>query len=107
MWKEKRMTYHRAWQRFNAAVHCLVGPGDLRERMSVAVFKFDSLLPDELPQSIQEPFRKLRTAFETAKPSAGEGQWVASINAMGEDELARLAGEIVGLYDTACRYQEP
>jgi len=103
------MPYEYAWEKLYNAVQSLAGNGALRDRVYDAILSFHTLQfnKPELPAQVQTGLAKLWAVLDKTDPVGNEGRWRASINAMTESELDEHAHEIVDLYDTICRYQEP
>lgn len=86
-----------AWEKMHAAVHTLAtGTGSLRERLEDAyVSSLILLRPDH-----HFPWSDLRQRFENlAQELAPNGRFDLALGTWPDDDLQRIAGNIVSLYD--------
>jgi hypothetical protein len=105
-----RRDYNYAWQKLYSAVHGLIGPGDLRERLSHALLCLGQLQvnpEDHLPEVIRAEFATFLKEMTAVKPIANEGNYSATVNSLDEASLRRAAEKILDFYDKVCRFQEP
>ncbi|HUU60369.1 MAG TPA: hypothetical protein VMZ50_12550 [Phycisphaerae bacterium] len=105
------MQYDYAWEKFYSATVSLArGLGTCKERLMTALLSLQTLqregFPD-LPPAIRERFGAFSKKVEFAQPTADEGTWQASINAMTDLQAVECIEEIVSMYDAVTRYQEP
>lgn len=54
--------------------------------------------PEDLPDGLRQRFERVQERLTAVKATADEGDVVASLNEMSEDEAAEIATEIVELY---------
>ncbi len=103
--------YGYGWEKLHLAVHSLCGAGSQKDRLTCAIVVLSILCThsnqEHLPKDIQAEFETLYKKMTSVKAIGNEGSIVATINTLDEIEVSGAVKEIIGLYDSVCRYQEP
>ena len=99
------MTYHV--DRFYAAVSVLAGDGHIKQRLIKAYREnLDAIVEDDLPRSLKQPFRELRSRLHSVAPLNGEGPVCASVRKMSVKDASECAAAVVRLYGDVIRQAE-
>jgi len=98
------------WEFFHGAVHMLVGPGPVKQRLIDAYrHHLASLREVELPEPIAGPFAALNDVLHGAQAAGGLTAPEVAVRKMSEREAADHAASILEMFTTlvALREREP
>lgn len=96
------------WEKFHGAIHSLAGSGTQRERLVAAyTYNLIRLSPEDLPNEIQEDFRKLQERITKFEAQDKEGSVQATVNKIDDSEVKKIIDKIISMHDTVTRHQEP
>ncbi len=93
-----------AFAKLEEAVEQLVGQDDIKERLSGATITMAPIFPDDFPAGrLRDEYTSIREALTWLPPEEGSDQGLlgATIDAMTEEEAARLARRLFTLYSDA------
>ncbi len=101
--------YSYGWGKLHVAVSTLAGPQDLRLRLVDAISgSLVHVRPEnDLPADIREEFASFIRRHTSISPRADEGAVQATVDSLDDLGLLRASEEIIGFYDTVCRYMQP
>ncbi|MBB3315091.1 hypothetical protein FHT77_000933 [Rhizobium sp. BK181] len=90
--------YHR--EKFSSAVDCLVGLGDIRQRVEAAFVALATVKIPELLEDVRADYDALHKTV-TAKPAqiAGEGTIRSTLRQMTDEEVADVSGRILEIHN--------
>ena len=97
--------YRYGWEKLHGAVHALIGPGTLRERLNSALVsclvRVDPT--EDLPPEIRAPFAEFM-AHMTSSPALGkEGDVASTVARMSDAAVEEAAHQILSFYVTTAR----
>lgn len=96
------MSYHV--DNFYAAVSVLAGHGHIKQRLMKAYGEYlDSIIEDELPETVRETFIELQRNLHRVAPLNGEGAICASVRKMSAEDAGECAMSIVAMYRSMIR----
>jgi hypothetical protein len=87
------MSYHN--QKLFEALHSLVGSGELDARLTFAGNALSVLKPVDFPQEFQKAFSDIKARLFQSVSSSESGH---ARRQMSEDDLSKLAEDILSLY---------
>ena len=91
--------YHR--EKFASAVDCLVGLGDVRQRVEAALVSLITVKIPELREEVRANYEDLyHTVTATPAQIEGEGSIRASLRNMPDEQVADVASRILDIHNT-------
>lgn len=88
-----------AWGCFYSALHCLVGPSTLKERLSAACLNFEYLESESLPCEIQDEYRKFIRDVTRLPAFSFDVSVRLSINSMSSEKLQQNVTRILQMHE--------
>lgn len=88
------------WEQFHKVIYTLASnPSGIKKRLITAyVYHLSNIRKKELPEDIQDDFRKIHEELTKVKPSGHEGSVAASVNAMDDSKASEIAEKIVSMF---------
>lgn len=103
------MSLGYTWEKLYVAVSTLAaGQRSIQERLEDAyISALIRLKADDLPDDLQDDFRKLQDELTNVEPVGNEGSVAVSTRAMNGDRASEIAEQIVSMFThVARRYPE-
>ena len=98
------------WEFFHGAVHMLVGPGPVKQRLIDAYRNYLAPIDDdEVPEPIAGPFAALNQVLHRVQAAGGLTAPEVAVRKMSEQDAAAHAASILEMFATlvALREREP
>ena len=90
--------YYR--EKFGAAVQCLIGQGDLTDRIERAMRELITVDPSKISQSDHAArYQEIVTALNLKEAEGDEGRHRASLREMSEDQVECISQDLLAIHN--------
>jgi ribosomal protein L12E/L44/L45/RPP1/RPP2 len=92
------------WQKFHAAIHSLTGSEPLSQRIINAyAYSLVHLKDEDVPSEMLKKFNQFKKNITSVEAKGDEGTIAATVNSLSDEQLQKVAEQIVSMHDTVTR----